>query len=135
VEIGPIRPFEFGAVVALWRRCGLAEEGEAALEDIRRNQASANAALLVGRAGAVVIATVMVGFDGHRAWAYYVATDPDRQGEGRGREMMAAAEAWARERGAPKLMLMVAHANEGVLGFYARLGFEAAPMAVLRTPL
>lgn len=32
-------------------------------------------------------------------------------------------------------MLMVAHANQGVLGFYAKLGFEAAPMAVLRTPL
>jgi GNAT superfamily N-acetyltransferase len=135
VEIGPIRASEFGDVVALWRRCGLAESDGDALDDIRRNQAVANAALLVGRADGVVIATVMVGFDGHRAWAYYVATDPDRQGEGRGREMMSAAEAWARGRGAPKLMLMVAHANDGVLGFYARLGFEAAPMAVLRTPL
>ena len=135
MEIGPIRPSEFGAVVALWRRCGLSENDNAALEDIQRNQASPNAALLVGRAGGAAIATVMVGFDGHRAWAYYVATDPDRQGQGNGREMMAAAETWARERGAPKLMLMVAHANVGVLDFYAKLGFEAAPMAVLRTPL
>ena len=135
MEIGLIRPSEFGDVVALWRRCELSENDEAAFEDIQRNQASANAALLVGREGGGVVATVMVGFDGHRAWAYYVAIDPDRQGEGWGREMMAASEAWARERGAPKLMLMVAHANDGVLGFYAKLGFEAAPMAVLRTPL
>lgn len=98
MEIGPIQASEFDDVVALWRRCALADDEEAALQDIRRNQAAANAVLLIGRIDGVVVATVMVGFDGHRAWAYYVATHPDRQDEGRGRAMMAAAGAWARER-------------------------------------
>jgi hypothetical protein len=37
---------------------------------------STDAEVLVGRLDAVVAATVMVGFDGHRGWVYYVAVDP-----------------------------------------------------------
>ena len=39
-----------------------------------------------------ITATVMVGFDGHRGWLYYLAVDPECRNSGLGRLMMEAAE-------------------------------------------
>ena len=44
---------------------------------------------------------------------------------------MAAAEAWLREHGAPKLQLMVRASNEEALGFYEALGLERQDVATL----
>jgi ribosomal protein S18 acetylase RimI-like enzyme len=45
--------------------------------------------------------------------------------------MMAAAEAWLRERGAPKLQLMVRADNDEALDFYAALGLERQHVVTL----
>jgi ribosomal protein S18 acetylase RimI-like enzyme len=135
MDIGCICDTEVDATVDLWRRCGLAEPGQDALEDLQRARASNNAIVLVGRVEGKVCATAMVGFDGHRAWTYYVAVDPDLQRAGLGRMMMKAAESWARERGAPKLLLMVSDDNAKVLGFYTALGFQVRPFKPLAIPL
>jgi ribosomal protein S18 acetylase RimI-like enzyme len=65
----------------------------------------------------------MVGYDGHRGWAYYVATDPDRRAKGYGRAIMNAAEDWLRAAGIPKLQLLVRPENSGVAAFYQSIGF------------
>ena len=49
----------------------------------------------------------MVGHDGHRGWLYYVAAAPHLHGSGIGRQMVAAAEAWLRQRGVAKVQLLV----------------------------
>ena len=135
METGYVTDAEVPAVIELWRRCGLAEHDEEALDDLRRARASASSAVLVGRIEGQVRATALVGFDGHRAWSYYVAVDPDVQGTGLGRSIMMAARAWAKDRGAPKLMLLVADNNRKVLGFYRALGFHARPFTPLARPL
>ncbi|WP_395942385.1 GNAT family N-acetyltransferase, partial [Brevundimonas aurantiaca] len=75
--------------------------------------------------------TIMVGFDGHRGWVYYLAVDPGRRRRGLGRSLMAAAEDWLMVRGAPKLQLMVRSDNEAAMGFYQRLGLERQEVIVL----
>jgi ribosomal protein S18 acetylase RimI-like enzyme len=45
--------------------------------------------------------------------------------------MMAAAEAWLRERGVVKVQLMIRATNLGVVGFYEALGYEETPVRVL----
>ena len=45
--------------------------------------------------------------------------------------MMAAAETWLRERGAPKLQLMVREGNAEAVAFYARLGLEPQPVVTM----
>lgn len=45
--------------------------------------------------------------------------------------MMAAAEAWLRARGAPKLLLMVREDNAKVTAFYQSLGYSLEPRLVL----
>lgn len=93
--------------------------------------AGATSTVLAGHEGGALIASIMVGFDGHRGWIYYLAVDPGVQGHGHGRAMMAAAEDWLRARGAPKLQLMVRDTNQQALGFYRRLGLEQQAVVVL----
>jgi hypothetical protein len=80
--------------------------------------------VLVGRDGTAIVATVMVGHDGHRGWVYYVAVDPDQHKKGYGRAIMTAAEQWLRERGIEKLQLLVRANNTRVQAFYETLNYD-----------
>jgi ribosomal protein S18 acetylase RimI-like enzyme len=117
-------------IVALWERCGLARPWNNPRDDFAKALQTPTATVIVGEEGSAMVATVMVGFDGHRGWIYYLAVDPPHQGSGRGRTMMNAAELWLKERGAPKLQLMVREENASALGFYDRLGLSRQPVAV-----
>ena len=84
-------------VVALWQALRV----DAAVERSRPPTSrwrggDANATVLLGRDGAAIVASVMVGHDGHRGWVYYVAVDPDHRAQGYGRTIMTAAEDWLR---------------------------------------
>jgi ribosomal protein S18 acetylase RimI-like enzyme len=135
VSVRPYHPDDLSQVVALWRDCGLIRPWNDPATDIARCRASAEATLLVGRDGTAVngpvVATVVVGHDGHRGWLYYLAVAPGRRRRGLGRRMVAEAEAWLAARGVPKVMLMVREENAGVAGFYARLGYAVEPRVVL----
>ncbi len=58
--------------------------------------------MLVGRDGGAIVATAMVGHDGHRGWVYYVATDPEHRGKGHGRAIMDGGRGLAARRPASK---------------------------------
>ena len=112
------------ALVALWEVCGLTRPWNDPQRDARLAIEGATSAILGLRDADALIASVMVGFDGHRGWVYYLAVAPDRRRAGLGRALMDAAEAWLRARGAPKLQLMVRAGNQEALGFYQALGLE-----------
>jgi ribosomal protein S18 acetylase RimI-like enzyme len=78
-----------------------------------------------------LLATAMVGHDGHRGWVYYLAVQPSHQRQGIAREVMAACEAWVSERGIPKLQLMVRRSNQDVVAFYDALGYVDGDVVVL----
>ena len=119
------------AAVALWQAAGLTRPWNDPQSDFVRALAGATSAVLGRRDGGALVATVMVGDDGHRGWVYYLAVDPTRQRGGLGRLMMAAAEDWLRARGCPKLNLMVRGDNTQARGFYARLGYELNDVVTL----
>lgn len=120
------------AVVALWRACGLVVAYNDPLADFRFAVAGACSGVLVGvDEGGRVRGSVMVGHDGHRGWLYYVAADPECRGQGYGRRMVEAAEAWLRGRGVVKAQLLVRETNTQVVAFYEGLGFEVAPRVVM----
>jgi ribosomal protein S18 acetylase RimI-like enzyme len=130
-----VRPFDTadeGAVVALWQAAGLLVNPlNDPREDIRFCRESGHGELLVGEDGGSIVATVMVGHDGHRGWVYYLATAPERRRRGLGRRMMASAERWLTQRGVPKVELIVRDSNTRVIGFYQRLGYVFEPRALL----
>lgn len=118
-------------VIALWHACALTRPWNDPAADFARAIAGPNSAILLVREGTALAASVMVGHDGHRGWVYYLAVAPDRRRAGLGREMMAAAEAWLRARGVPKIQLMVRDSNAEALGFYEALGLERQPVITL----
>lgn len=101
-------------------------------KDFRFALEGAASDVLVGEGeGGQVVASVMVGHDGHRGWLYYVAADPTAQGQGVGRQIVEAGEAWLRERGVVKLQLLMRETNTKVVSFYEHLGFEVTPRTVM----
>ncbi len=135
--IRPARPEDEAAIVQLWRDCDLVASHNDPGRDFRLARAGSNSEVLVGQDGegqdgeGRIIASVMVGDDGHRGWLYYVACAPDRRGSGIGRRMVAAAEAWLEQRGVAKLQLMIRETNMAVVPFYERLGFEVMPRVLM----
>lgn len=112
------------AIVALWERCELTRPWNDPRADLDRARKKPNSDVLVGRDGNDIVATVMVGHDGHRGWVYYVAVDPDQHKKGYGRAIMTAAENWLRERGVEKLQLLVRADNIRVQAFYETLDYD-----------
>lgn len=127
----PLGLGDIPALVALWEACGLTRPWNDPGRDARLAIEGATSVILGLRDGEALIASVMVGFDGHRGWVYYLAVAPDRRRQGLGRSLMAAAEAWLRERNAPKLQLMVRTTNAEALGFYEALGLERQEVVTL----
>ena len=129
--IAQLEVADIPALVALWEACGLTRPWNDPERDARLAIEGATSTILGLRDGEALIASVMIGFDGHRGWIYYLAVAPERRREGLGRQMMKAAEVWLRERGAPKLQLMVRTTNEEALGFYETLGLERQEVVTL----
>ena len=111
------------AVIALWRACGLVAPQNDPRADIRRKLAVAPELFLVGTLDGAIVATVMVGYEGHRGWINYLAVAPHLRGHGHGRTLMVRAEEMLRALGCPKINLQVRSTNAAVLAFYRRIGF------------
>lgn len=131
LAIAPITDADIAGVVALWQACGLTRPWNDPAADIALARRGPSSAVLVGRDAGAIVATAMVGHDGHRGWVYYVAVNPTRQGKGLGRVMMAAAEDWLRAAGVPKLQLLVRRENAKASAFYQTLGYEESTSVML----
>lgn len=131
LRLAPVSDAEIEAVVALWQRCGLTRPWNDPQSDIALARRGPNSEVLTGRVGDALVATVMVGHDGHRGWFYYVAVDPEHRRAGLGRAIMAAAEDWLRERGIAKAELLIRPENAAVQKFYETLGYAVEPRTVM----
>ncbi|MGH2858703.1 MAG: GNAT family acetyltransferase, partial [Solirubrobacteraceae bacterium] len=131
MQIAQLAPDRIDDAVALWRRSGLTRPWNDPGDDARLALQSPASTILVGLDGDALLATAMVGHDGHRGWVYYLAVQEGARGRGHGRAMMSACEAWLAERGVAKLNLMVRGDNAGARGFYAALGYGGDDVMVL----
>lgn len=131
MQIAPLDPDRIDDAVALWRRSGLTRPWNDPADDARLALDGPASTVLAGLDDGALIATAMVGHDGHRGWVYYLAVDEAARGRGHGRAIMQACEAWLARRGVSKLNLMVRDDNSQVRGFYAALGYGGDDVAVL----
>lgn len=123
LAIRPYRAADEAAVLALWRDCGL-QNWEDPRKNIARKLRHSPEGFLVGELDGTVIATCMVGYEGHRGWINLLAVAPAHQRGGHGRALMAEAERILRATGCAKINLQVRATNRDVLAFYRKLGFE-----------
>lgn len=130
----PVRPYrgdDRDQVVALWQACDLTRPWNDPDADIGRALETPTSELLVHADEQDRISgTLMVGYDGHRGWMYYLASDPAARGGGIARALVERAEVFLKAQGCPKVELMVRQTNKAALGFYDRLGYEAQDVVV-----
>ena len=131
IDIGELAPAEVEAAVALWEACNLTRPWNDPRADARLALDGATSTILAHREDGRLIATVMVGADGHRGWVYYLAVTPDARKRGLGEAMMRAAEQWVIARGMPKLQLIVRADNAATIGFYHAIGYQTETSALL----
>lgn len=131
MDIAPLSPELRTAAIELWDQVGLTRPWNDPDADLRRAMGGPASDVLAGLDGDELLATAMVGHDGHRGWVYYLAVRPDAQGNGHGRRMMLACERWLTDRGIQKLNLMVRGDNTVARGFYAAIGYGDDDVVVL----
>lgn len=122
-------------VIALWQAAGLTRPWNDPGADFDLALSNPTSTVLVSTSGGGMIGSVMVGFDGHRGWVYYLATAPEQLGRGIGRSLMTAAEEWLRARGCPRVRLMVRGDNLSARGFYRAIGYDDQDVVTMGRPL
>src|SRR5712691_1413441 len=110
-------------VIHLWERCGLTRPWNDPSKDIARKGRVQKDLFLVGTVNGAIVASAMVGYDGHRGWVNYLAVDPGRRRQGFASALMAEAERRLRDLGCPKMNLQIRRDNLEAIAFYERLGF------------
>ncbi|MGA2758087.1 MAG: GNAT family acetyltransferase [Solirubrobacteraceae bacterium] len=117
--------------IALWQEAGLTRPWNDPAGDLRRALDGPASTVLAGVEEGHLVATAMVGHDGHRGWVYYFAVSSASRRRGHGKALMQACEEWLARRGIPKLNLMIRGENLGARDFYAALGFGPDDVVVL----
>ena len=123
VNIRPYRARDQTAVVNLWERCGLVVPHNDPLRDIESKQQVNPEWFLVGELAGQVVATCMVGYEGHRGWINYLAVSPDCRRSCIATQMMQRAEEILSDVGCPKINLQIRESNRDVMAFYKHLGY------------
>ena len=124
MDIRTVEDGDVAGLIALWQAAGVARPWNDPDRDIAFARRDEHSTILIGERDGALVASAMVGEDGHRGWVYYLAVDPACQGQGLGRQMMVAVEDWLRARGVWKLQLLVREDNQPVKAFYDRLGYR-----------
>lgn len=123
LAVRAFRPADEAAVIALWHECGLVRPWNDPQRDIARKLTQQPELFLVGTIDDKLVATTMIGYDGHRGWVYYLAVAQAQRKLAIGRTLMGEAEQRLVALGCPKINLLVRTSNTAVLEFYDRLGY------------
>ncbi|MDB6127809.1 MAG: GCN5-related N-acetyltransferase [Verrucomicrobia bacterium] len=127
MKIRPYQVADEAAVIALWKECGLLRWSDPK-KDIARKMKVNPEWFLVGEVDGKVMATCMVGYEGHRGWINLLGVAPAYRGGGHAKALMDEAERLMRAVGCAKINLMVRSTNTGVISFYEKLGYATDPL-------
>jgi ethanolamine utilization cobalamin adenosyltransferase len=82
MHVRPYQKIDEASVIAVWQECELTRPWNNAKEDINRKLTTQPELFLVGVDGERLVATAMIGFDGHRGWVYYLGVLPSHRSDG-----------------------------------------------------
>lgn len=137
LHLTPAAASEHADVIALTNRAYRQAEGQTAwkVEDLVAGQridasllaedlAQPGAVLLIARDADEPVGHVRLDDRGQGMWFLSMLTvRPDRQDGGVGRAILAAAEAWARDRGGRRMGMSVVHRRTELIAWYQRCGY------------
>ena len=123
MQIRPYQDRDQEQLIDLWRTCNLIAPVNDPVRDIERKSKVNPEWFLVGLIDDTVMASCMLGYNGHRAEVNYLAVHPDHQRKGYAKDMMLHTEELLLEVGCPKINLMIRNTNLQVKAFYESLGY------------
>jgi ribosomal protein S18 acetylase RimI-like enzyme len=121
--IRPFRDSDEAAVIALWEAAGLTRSWNDPRKDIARKRSVQREWFLVGTVDDAVMASIMIGYEGHRGWINYLAVAPAHRKLGHARTLMREAERLLTAAGCPKINLQIRSSNASVIDFYKAIGY------------
>ncbi len=110
-------------VIALWHECKLIVPHNDPQQDIDAKVAYQPELFLVGEINGTIIASIMIGYEGHRGWINYMCVEPRSQRRGYGKKMVERAVRELEKLGCLKVNLQVRETNREAIAFYTKLGF------------
>ena len=131
IQISEFMDDQSDDVIALWEKCGLTRNWNNPEKDIARKNTDQNGKFLIGQIDGILMASIMVGYDGHRGSINYLAVDHDHLGAGYGKILLAEAERLLISVGCPKINFCVRTDNDKVVEFYQKLGYAIEPVHLL----
>ena len=109
-------------MIALWEQCGLIRSWNNPEKDMARKNSDKNCKFLIGKIEEVLMASIMIGYDGRWGNISHLAVDPDLSGAGYGKILIAEAEQLLLSVSCPKINFCVRTGNNKVFEFYRQLG-------------
>jgi ribosomal protein S18 acetylase RimI-like enzyme len=110
-------------VIKLWRLSNLIVPQNDPKLDIKSKINFQPDLFFVGLLKNKLMATIMVGYEGHRGWINYLVVHPDYQRRGFGKQLMDHATMILSKMGCQKINVQVRESNRSVIQFYKNLGF------------
>lgn len=123
---------DYPAVAAVWRAAGRDVLPE---DELRTTLDHGHGLLLVARAGSGIVGVVLGTFDGRRGWIHRLAVHPAHRRAGLATALVNELEQRFRDRGAPRINLLVMPDNADGLAFWQRLGYIPHPDVLCSKPL
>lgn len=123
MQIRQFQMTDYDATVELWRSAGIRPNVGDDRSSIEELLARAPDLLLVALEDGELAGSVIGAFDGRRGWIYHLAISPRHQHKAIGSALLQAVEDRLRDRGCPKVNLLIESDNAGVQAFYERLGY------------
>lgn len=131
MEIRIFHHRDFEEVLTLWERCDLHLADNDPEMDIERQLHYGAELFLVAELNGEIIGSVMGGYDGHRASAYYLGVHPEYRGRGIANALLSRLEKKLIARGCPQINILLDPENDMVTGLYERLGYQQQDMMSL----
>jgi ribosomal protein S18 acetylase RimI-like enzyme len=114
---------DYEEVIALWKRAGLLPGRSDGRGEIEKKLSRDPDLFLVGVEAGAVIAAVIGGYDGRRAWIYHLAVEPSLHARGCGNLLLDELESRLRKKGCLKVNLHIEPENSSVMYFYRQRGY------------
>jgi ribosomal protein S18 acetylase RimI-like enzyme len=124
IEIDEFTLADYAEVRDLWRRSDLLLRPSDERDAVELKLARDPDLFLVARTAGTIVATVMGGWDGRRAYVYHLAVDPGHRRRGIAGALMDELEERFRGKGALKVKLQILTGNDASLAFFEQRGYE-----------
>ena len=124
-------PSDVISIIEIWEEAKLTRPWNNPNDDIKNALSTPTSTILLLCTLEQIIGTVMVGYDGHRGWIYYLAVKEKFQKRGYGKYLVKEAEQWLKSRNVPKINLMIRTGNEAVKQFYQSCKYKESEVIVM----